>query len=44
MQRAQPLQLRLRVADASKDVYGAQVDRVAAELALHYERAATIAA
>jgi predicted ATPase/DNA-binding winged helix-turn-helix (wHTH) protein len=40
---AQRLQLHLRTAAALKDLYGNQVDRVAAELAVHFERAALIA-
>jgi DNA-binding winged helix-turn-helix (wHTH) protein/tetratricopeptide (TPR) repeat protein len=40
---AQRLQLHLRTAAALKDVYGPQIDRVAAELAVHFERAVAIA-
>ena len=40
---AQRLQLHLRAATALKDLYGAQADRIAAELAVHFERAGVIA-
>jgi predicted ATPase len=40
---AQRLQMHLRIAAALKEMYGAQVDRIAAELAVHFERATAIA-